>query len=112
MEKEVKESAVFYGSDNVFTDLGLPDAEELLGKAKLAVAIKDAIKSRSLTQAEAAKIMGVDQPKVSKISTGRLSEFSTERLLGYLIRLGLDVDIIIHKNPATDREGAIHVAYA
>lgn len=113
MENEVDENTVFYGTGNVFADLELPDAEEMLAKAGLASAIQDAIEARGLTQVEAAKIMGTDQPKVSKIIRGRLREFSTERLLTYLIHLGLDVDIVIHKStPQTEREGSIHVAYA
>ncbi|HLK13413.1 MAG TPA: helix-turn-helix transcriptional regulator [Fimbriimonadaceae bacterium] len=108
----MSEATVSYGSGNVFADLVLPNPEERLGKAKLAVAIMDAIKSRGLTQTEAAKLLGIDQPKVSKIHRGRLSEFSTERLLGYLIHLGLDVDIVIHKSVTKDqRVGAINVAY-
>ena len=111
-EKEVNESTVFYGSGNVFADLDLPNPEERLAKAKLASAIQDAIEVRGLTQVQAADLMGVDQPKVSKIVRGRLSEFSTERLMSFLVRLGLDIEIIIHKEtiPAK-REGVISVAY-
>jgi len=112
MEKEIDEAAVFYGSGNIFADLDLPDSREKLSKAGLASAIQDVIEMRGLSQAEAATVMGIDQPKVSKIIRGRLSEFSTERLLNFLIHLGLDVDIVIHKQtPQTQREGTIHVAY-
>ena len=110
--KEVSEPHVTCGTADVFHDLGLPDADELLAKAKLAIAIQTTIEDRGLTQVEAAEIMGIDQPKVSKIVRGRLGEFSTERLLNFLIHLGLDVDIVIHKQaPQTQREGTIHVAY-
>lgn len=110
--EEVSESTVTYGSGNVFADLGLPNPEVRLAKAGLASAIQDVIELRALTQTEAARIMGVNQPKVSKIIRGRLSEFSTERLLNYLVRLGTDVDIVIHKKePNVGREGTIHVAY-
>ena len=71
-ENEVNEPQVFYGSGNVFADLGLPDADEMLAKAGLASAILDVIEQRGLTQAEAAEKMGIDQPKVSKIVRGRL----------------------------------------
>jgi len=90
----------------------LPNPEEKLSKAGLASAIQDVIETRGLTQVEAAKIMGIDQPKVSKIIRGRLSEFSVERLLNFLIHLGLDVDIVIHKQTLqTQREGMVSVAY-
>jgi predicted XRE-type DNA-binding protein len=113
MESEqIVESAVYYGSENVFADLGLPDPEERLAKAKLASAIQDVIEERGLTQAQAAELMAIDQPKVSKILRGRLREFSTERLLKYLLHLGLNIDIVIHKEvPTTQREGTISVAY-
>lgn len=111
-ENEVNEPTVFYGTGNVFADLDLPDADEMLAKAGLASAIQDVIERRGLTQLEAARVMGIDQPKVSKITRGRLKEFSTERLLNLLVRLGVDVDIVIHKQaPRAPRQGSINVAY-
>lgn len=111
MEKQIEET-VLYGSGNVFADLDLPTPKEMLSKAALASAIQDVIETRALSQAEAATLMGIDQPKVSKIIRGRLTEFSTERLLNYLIHLGLDVDIVIHKQSTNNqREGTISVAY-
>ncbi|AIE85260.1 helix-turn-helix domain-containing protein [Fimbriimonas ginsengisoli] len=106
------EEIVERGSGNVFADLGLSNPEERLAKAKIASAIQDVIEARGLTQNQAADLMGVDQPKVSKIIRGRLSEFSTERLLHFLICFGLDVEIVIHKRAKPDqRQGAITVAY-
>jgi predicted XRE-type DNA-binding protein len=111
MESKVEDGTVFYGSGNVFADLDMPNTDERLAKAGLASAIQDVIESRGLTQAEAASIMGIDQPKVSKIIRGRLSEFSTERLLNFLVQLGLDVEIVIHKqSPQTQLVGKISVA--
>ncbi len=105
------EGTVFHGSGNVFADLELPNPEELLAKAKIASSIHDVIKSRGLTQKKAAELMGIDQPKVSKIIRGRLSEFSTEWLLARLLHMGLDVDIVIHTQAAPqNRVGAINVA--
>jgi predicted XRE-type DNA-binding protein len=95
--EEVNEPTVTYGSGNVFADLGFEDAEEMLAKAKLAVAIKDVIKERKLTQGQAAKLMGIDQPRVSKLVHGRLSDFATDSLLQYLLHLGSDVEIVVHK---------------
>lgn len=111
-ESEVREPSVTYAATDVFHDLGLPDADELLTKSRLAIAIQDTIASRKLTQVQAAKLMGIDQPKVSKIIRGHLTDFSTERLLNYLVHLGLDVDIVVHKSTSNaQREGAINVAY-
>lgn len=101
---------VYYGSGNVFADLGLDNPEERLAKAQLAVTIHDIIEAKGLTQAQAAELMGIDQPKVSKIIRGRLSEFSTEWLLARLLNMGLDVDIVIHTSSPKVGSGAIHVA--
>lgn len=107
---ESDDQGVYYGSGNVFADLGLDNPEELLAKAQLAVTIHDIIEAKGLTQAQAAELMGIDQPKVSKIIRGRLSEFSTEWLLARLLNMGLDVDIVIHTSSPKVGTGAIHVA--
>lgn len=96
---------------NVFADLGLPDAGELPTKAKLAGAIHELIDARGLTQAKAAEVMHIDQPRVSKILRGRHSGFSSEWLLQCLLHLGSDIEIVIHKpKTAASREGSITVA--
>ena len=83
------------GSSNVFADLGLPDADLLLAKAELVRQIGSIIEHRHLTQAQAAQILGIDQPKVSSLLRGRLEGFSMERLTMFLIRLGRDVQIVV-----------------
>jgi len=98
------------GSGNVFADLGLPDAEELLAKAELVFAISQAMEERGLTQRQAAVLMGVDQPKVSHMLRGRLRDFSTDRLMGFLTSLGRDVDIVVRPAPKSRARGRIHVA--
>jgi len=85
------------GSRNVFADLGHPDAEVKLAKAELARQIGKAIAARGLTATTAAPVLGVDQPKVSKILNGRLSEFSLERLATLLTRLSWDVEIRLRR---------------
>jgi len=82
-------------SGNVFADLGLPDAEDLLAKANLALHIRRAIEARKLTQVQAAFLLGIDQPKVSLIINGRLDGFSTDRLMRFLNDLGCDVQISV-----------------
>ena len=80
-------------SGNVFADLGLPNADELLIKAELVHQISEIIAERKLTQVEAAEILGIDQPKVSSLVRGKLSGFSTERLFRFLNALGSNVEI-------------------
>jgi predicted XRE-type DNA-binding protein len=95
-------------SGNVFADLGLPGAEERLLKARLAAEIARAIAGRKLTQAAAAELMGIDQPKVSHLLHGRLAGFSTDRLLTWLTALGQDVEIVVG-TPSRPRPGRLRV---
>ena len=85
------------GSGNVFADLRVPHPEEALAKAELAHKITKLIERRRLTQAEAAKILNVDQAKVSALRRGRLSGFSLDRLVRFVVLLGHDVDIVVKK---------------
>jgi predicted XRE-type DNA-binding protein len=82
-------------SGNVFADLGFADAEEMLAKAELAQKIGAILQKKRLTQVQAAEILGVDQPKVSALLCGRLSRFSMEKLMQFLLLLGKDVSITI-----------------
>ena len=82
-------------SGNVFADLGLSRPEEALAKAVLVARICDIIAHRKLTQAKAADILGIDQPKVSALLRGKLDGFSTDRLFLFLNRLGQNVEIVI-----------------
>jgi predicted XRE-type DNA-binding protein len=100
---------VIEGSGNVFADLGLANPEERLAKAGLAVRIAAAIRARKLTQARAARILKIDQPKVSRLLRGRLSGFSTERLMHFLTLLGRDVEIIVKAAPRSRRQGRLRV---
>jgi predicted XRE-type DNA-binding protein len=80
---------------NVFADLGLPEADERMLKAQLAVQIRRFIEEKGLTQTEAAEAIGLDQPKVSHLLRGRLAGFSVDRLLSILNRLGHSVEVRI-----------------
>lgn len=82
-------------SGNVFADLALADPEQMLAKAELAGRIGQIIAERRLTQAQAAAILGVDQPKVSALLRGKLDGFSIDRLFRFLNALGRDVEIVI-----------------
>jgi predicted XRE-type DNA-binding protein len=83
------------GSDNVFEDLGFDQPDEELAKAKLVMAIGQAIRQRELTEVQAAALLELDQPKVSALLKGRYGEFSTDHLLRLLLALDRDVDIVV-----------------
>lgn len=106
------ESEVAASSGNVFSDLGMAAAEEALAKAKMAARICEIIAERGLTQARAARILGVDQPKVSALVHGRLGGFSSDRLFRFLNALDADVEIIIRPKAPGAAHGKIHVAFA
>jgi predicted XRE-type DNA-binding protein len=96
-------------SGNVFADLGVAEPEEELAKAQLASHIRAAIGRRKLTQARVAKLTGLDQPKVSALMNGRLTGFSSDRLLRCLTALGQDVDIIVRGWVPGERRGRVRV---
>lgn len=108
--RKADEIEVFHGSGNVWEDLGFPDAKELLAKTELVVAIDRTVRARRLTQAAAAKLMGIDQPKVSKLLHGDYRGFSTHRLMELLAGLGRDVDIVVGPIRRSNRRGRITVA--
>lgn len=82
-------------SGNVFADLDLPNPEEMIVKAELARKISNTITARHITQAEAAELLGIDQPKVSALMRGRFTGFSLERMFRFLNTLGIDVEITV-----------------
>ena len=80
---------------NVFADLGLAGAGEHLIKAGLVVRIGRILREQKLTQTAAAKLMGIDQPKVSAMLAGQFRGYSVERLMRFLVALGHDVEIVV-----------------
>jgi predicted XRE-type DNA-binding protein len=86
---------VIEGSGNVFADLGVGEPDEERAKAQLTSLIREAIRRRRLTQAAAASLTGVDQPKVPALVNGRLGGFSSDRLMRCLTALGQDVEIVV-----------------
>ncbi|HAJ45857.1 MAG TPA: XRE family transcriptional regulator [Alphaproteobacteria bacterium] len=83
------------GSNNVFADIGIPNADEHLIKAELVLRIGKLIQARKLTQAEAAKLFGAKQPDVSAMLRGTFRKFSVERLIRFLVALDQDVEIVV-----------------
>lgn len=81
------------GSGNVFADLGLPDAEQLLSRAKLGFHVYELLKDRGLKQKEMAALLGIKQPEVSHLMNGHFNRFTTDKLLEFLKRLDRKVTI-------------------
>jgi predicted XRE-type DNA-binding protein len=88
-------------SGNVFADLGFPNSEQELVKAKLTVQIYRLLKDRGLTQAEAAKLLGTTQPQISALMRCRPVSVSVGRLIEFLTTLGQDVEVTV--KPGTRR---------
>jgi predicted XRE-type DNA-binding protein len=86
---------------NIFADIGLPNAEEHLVKAKLVLRIDRILRQRGLKQVDAARVMGITQPDVWRLLRGDFRQVSVERLLRFLVALGQDVEIVIkpHDGP-------------
>ncbi len=97
--RQDEEQAAYKAGDNIFADLGRPEADELLAKAELARTIRHLIAARGLTQAVAASVLGIAQPDVSNLHRGRLAGFSMERLYRFLNSLGQDVQIVVRPKP-------------
>jgi predicted XRE-type DNA-binding protein len=96
-------------SGNVFADIGVENPEEELTKAKLVWEIEQIIKLKKLTQVKAAKIMGINQPKVSALIRRRLEGFSVERLMHFLNTLGQDIDIVVRPKPSNRKQAIVNV---
>jgi predicted XRE-type DNA-binding protein len=88
-------------NDNIFSALGLPNADELLAKALMARAIRRIIAERGLTQQAASRVLGISQPDVSALTRGHLNGFSLDRLSRLLTLLGQDVRIVVQPKPAS-----------
>ena len=100
------------GSGNVFADLGLPEAREMQTKLRLAYAINEIVESRRLTQANAAELLGIPQPRISALKNYKLEGFSVERLMTFLTALDRDVEISIRKRTSSRVPAKITVVAA
>ena len=100
------------GSGNVYADLGLPEADEMLVKARLAAKIGEIIKHRHLSQEQAAEILGMPQPKVSNMLRGKFRGISEAKMLECLTRLGRDVQIVVKPAKAKRKVGHLEVVFS
>jgi predicted XRE-type DNA-binding protein len=94
-QKTVNGVTFVEGSDNIFRDLGFSDAEavNLLARSELMMAIEKTIKERGLSQTEAAKLLGVGQPRLSDLYNGKIERFTVDMLMKWLAKLGKNVTV-------------------
>ena len=87
------------GSGNVFRDLGFgkAEAESLKLRAELMMRIDEAFRRSGVTQAEAARALGLTQPRLNALLKGRIGLFSLDALVDIAGRAGLDVRIVVKK---------------
>jgi len=112
MQKEKKMIEIEKSSGNVYADLGLPDAEEMLIKARLATKIGEIIKHRHLTQQQASEILNMPQSKISNMLRGNFRGISETKLIECLNLLGRDIQIVVKKAPRTHDTGHTSVVFA
>lgn len=105
-----RRAQVVESSGNVFADMGLPNPEQELLKARLTLQIYTILKDSGMTQVEIAKILGVQQPQVSLLMRNRAGSFSVGRLMEFLMALRQDVEIIVR--PARKEHGELSVVCA
>jgi len=104
-------SRITKGSGNVYADLGLADAGEMLVKAQLAAKISEIIKLRKLTQTEASALLGMPQPKLSNMLRGRFRGISETKMLECLTLLGRDVQIVVKPTSRSGKTGHMSVLF-
>ena len=100
------------GSKNVYADLGMSDADEMLIKAQLATKIGEIIKQRKMTQTKAAAALGITQPKLSDMLRGRFRGISETKMLECLVRFGRDIEICVKPAPKRRTTGHVSVVFA
>ena len=93
--EDAEDARVTPSSGNVYRDVGFPprQAEHLLIRSDLMIALRSLIKERGLTQARAARLLGVTQPRVSDLVRGRIQLFSIDALVEMLARAGVGVSV-------------------
>jgi predicted XRE-type DNA-binding protein len=100
------------GSANVYADLGYKSADEMLVKAQLVTAIAEILAERGYTQTKAAALLGIPQPKLSKMLRGQFRGFSERKLMDCLTLLGRDIDIVVRTTSKRKGQGAVSVSFA
>jgi len=104
-----------HGSVNVYRDLGFPDPEAMLVKAQLTSKISEILSERRYTQMRAAELLGIPQPKLSRILRGQFRGVSERKLMDCLVKLGRDVEIVVRDTPRDrkpGKRGSVSVVFA
>jgi predicted XRE-type DNA-binding protein len=105
-------SKIEKGSMNVYADLGVSDADEMLVKAQLATKIAEIIRLRKLTQTQASSLLGMSQPKLSNMLRGRFRGISESKMITCMTLLGRDVQIVVKPVSRTRKTGHVSVLFA
>ena len=100
------------GSSNVYADLGFRDADDMLIKAQLVAKIAELVANRGYTQAKAATLFGLTQPKLSKLLRGQFRGISERKLMDCLTCLGRDVQIVVRNAPKSRTQGNVSVLFS
>jgi predicted XRE-type DNA-binding protein len=111
-KRVVRGVSIEEGSGNVYADLGYRDSDGMLVKAQLVAKIGEIIERRALTQSDAARILGLTQPRISALLKGRFRGISEHRLLDCLTRLGWDVHIVVKPAPGSRTNGRLKLSVA
>ncbi len=107
----LNEHSILESCGNIFADLDLPDADEMLAKAKLASQIMEIIQNRGMTQEQAAALLGTDQSYISKLKKGsELRRFTLDRLMNWLTKLDCNVVVSVKPKAKKQAVGEIRVA--
>lgn len=109
-KKTIKKIQYQVGSGNIFADLGLEDADELLTRAKLGHSVRMILKDRGLNQKNISDLLKIDQSEVSKLMNGKYHLFSEGRLFGFLNRL--DRKVTVQISPKRKNDTAQEVVFA
>jgi len=104
MARKIK---VEIGSENIFADLGLPDAQTHFLKAQIVSEIYRLVNARELTQVKAGALLGISQPEVSRMFKGNFREYSVDRLMGFLTAFDRDVEIVVKPHKKAGKSGKI-----
>lgn len=91
----MRKVAVHESDENIFAEIGLPDAANHFLKAQIVAELFRLTREQKLTQTKAGSLLGISQPEVSRMFRGHFREYSVERLLGFLTSFNRDVDIVV-----------------
>jgi predicted XRE-type DNA-binding protein len=99
-------------STNVYADIGIPNADEMMVKAGLVSHIEKIMSERNLTQAAVAQATGIIPGRISTMLRGQFHDISIERLIDAVRSLGCDVDIVVHRGGENGEAGKLAVLAA